>query len=127
MKKVAKLLVAAVVLMVLFASCTTMKVEGLSYGAPANVETLGEFSTTVNGFKLLGSGAGTTLVNIRSNAPGDDIEEAIQDEIAKLGGNGAVDVTIEYGAEFLDMLLTSVTGNVYAPYTIKISGTVVKY
>ncbi|NCN05667.1 MAG: hypothetical protein GW949_08550 [Spirochaetales bacterium] len=127
MRKALKLFSVAVLLVFVLASCTTMRVTDLSFGEPASVQTLGTFETSVSGFKLLGSGAGTTIANIRSNAPGDTIESAVQAEIAKLGGNGAINVTVEYGADFLDLLLTGLTGSIYAPYSIKISGTVVKY
>jgi hypothetical protein len=119
------LILALVVLAV--TSCTTFKASGLSFTtAPAQQTTLGTFRTEVwvNGF--MGSSGGAKLFNISSDFTDQAVKDAIQKEIAAKGGTAAVDVTIENQASFVDLLLNSITWNLYAPSNVIITGTVVK-
>lgn len=127
MKKIAKIGILTAIVLVALASCTTATFANMAYGTPSSYESLGTFETTVTGNKWLGSGAGTTYFNIAADAPGNTLQEALQMEIDKLGGNGAINVEIVYGLEFIDYLLNYVSGSIYAPYTITITGEVVNF
>lgn len=126
MKKIAFLFV--VVAMLAVSSCTTFQLTGIQVAAAeSTAQVLGEFETTVKQMDLLGSPAGANLANFKADGMDAPIMAAIQAEIAKLGGDAAVDVKIVYKAEVLDIILGSVTGSILAPSTTVITGKVVKY
>lgn len=127
MKKATKLIVLCVALVALLASCTSFQVSGLTVNAAEPKGTvLGTFETEVKITKFLGAAGGATLANIMSDATDPAIVNAIKAEIVKLGGTTAIDVKIVYGATVVDMLLNSLTGNLYAPATATVSGKVIK-
>jgi hypothetical protein len=109
-------------------SCTTFKVTDVQVVKERQeYESLGVFNVTVNVHEFIGSAGGHNLFNASAENMNPEIYDAIQREITKLGGDAAVDVSIEYKATFVDMLLNYVTGFVYAPAHAVITGTVVKY
>lgn len=125
MKKALVLVVAAVA--ILFASCTSFQVSGVQVSTQKDSrQVVGDFNISVPVFKLLGGAGGITLFNIMSDASDSAIQNAIKAEIQRLGGTAAIDVKIEYGASFIDILLNGITGSIVAPATAKISGKVVK-
>src|SRR5208337_5132999 len=117
-----------VVAIALLASCTTFKASGLSYSLKAPKTTvLGDFKVELWVNEFLGSPAGAKLFNITADATEGPVKDAIQNAIRDKGGDAAINVTIEHQASFVDILLTAVTGEIYAPGTVIISGTIVKY
>lgn len=117
-----------VALLVIITGCTTAKLGGLQMTKDLpTFEVVKDFETTVKINKFLGSAAGKTLFNIGAESTEDPIFDAVQREIAKLGGDAAVDISITYGATVLDLVLNGITGALYAPATVTITGTVVKY
>jgi len=110
-----------------FASCTTFKATGLSV-TPADQKytVLGDFSVTVPVTEFLGGSAGPKLVNLTADRTDPAITAALQKEIQAKGGTGAINVTIVHKASFINILLNSITWNIYAPASVEISGTVVK-
>jgi hypothetical protein len=127
MKKAARLVVlAAVVLLV--ASCTTFKMSGIQQNETMpSYESVGEFETTVAVHEFLGASGGANLFNASATAMDNAIYDAIRREIQKYSGDAAVNVTVEYQATFIDMLLNGITSGIYAPAKAKISGVIVKY
>ena len=109
-------------------SCTTFKITDVQIAKERQeYESLGVFNVTVNVHEFIGSAGGTNLFNATAENMNPEIYDAVQREITKLGGDAAVDVTIEYKATFVDMLLNYVTASIYAPAHAIITGTVVKY
>ncbi|MEM5948030.1 hypothetical protein WKV44_05700 [Spirochaetia bacterium 38H-sp] len=88
---------------------------------------MGEFDITVKVNEFLGNSGGTNLLNLSADAMDTAIYDAIQREIQKYTGDAAVNVIIEYKAEFLDLLLNNFTFGIYAPATAHVTGTIVKY
>lgn len=127
MKKMVRFLaIAAVVLLV--ASCTTFKMSGVQQNENMpSYQTVGEFETTVMVNEFLGSPGGTNLFNVTADNMDNEIYDAIRREIQKYSGDAAVNVTVEYQATFVDILLTGITSGIYAPAHAKISGAIVKY
>ena len=112
----------------LLASCTTFKASGLSYSLKAPKTTVvGDFKVEVWVNEFLGAPAGAKLFNITADATEGPVKDAIQKEIRDRGGDAAIDVTIEHQASFVDILLGAVTASIYAPGTVIVTGTVVKY
>jgi len=112
----------------LLASCTTFKASGLTYSLKAPKTTVvGDFKVEVWVNEFLGSPAGANLFNITADATEGPVKDAIQKEIRDRGGDAAIDVTIEHQASFVDILLGAVTASIYAPGTVIVSGTIVKY
>lgn len=126
MKKFAKALLVSLML-VLVASCTTFKAGGLAYGKMNDVTVVGDFEKTITVTKYLGVSGGATAFNIGQDATEDKISAAITREINNLGGDAAVNVSIEQKVTFLNAVINSFTGEILAPVQIKIKGTVVKY
>lgn len=125
-----KILIAAAAGLTLFlASCTTFAITDVAYfkQQPANAKVLGEFSVSVWVNQFLGASGGSKLFNLMADVSKDEIKKAIDAEIAKLGGDAAINVSVIQEAGFLEVLLNSVTGSIYAPVSLKISGTVVKF
>jgi hypothetical protein len=108
--------------------CTTFKFSGaqVTMQLPAYTS-VGTFDVTVWVNEFLGSSGGANLFNITADAMDAPIADAIQREIHKYSGDAAVNVTIEYGASFVDILLNGLTGGIYAPAEAHITGTIVKY
>ncbi|MGL1890352.1 MAG: hypothetical protein OCD02_01945 [Spirochaetaceae bacterium] len=123
-----KKLLLIIVGLLLFTGCTTAKFGGLQMtDEMPTFEVIGEFKTRVTITKFLGAAGGVTLFNMGRNNSIDPVYDAIQREIGKYGGDAAVNIEIEYGANLVNMFLNSLTGGIYAPSIVKISGTVVKY
>jgi hypothetical protein len=123
LKWVAVLVVAAAVL----ASCTTFKASGLSYTLKAQKTTVvGDFRTEVWVHQFLGSSGGAKLLNLTADAMEGPVKEAIQNAIRDKNGDAAINVTIEYQASFVNLLLNGITSGIYAPAMAIVSGTIVK-
>ena len=117
-----------IVIAVVLSSCTTFKLSGVQVTKeiPA-YDTVGEFDITVKVSEFLGSPGGANLGNITSDAMDTKIYDAIQREIQKFTGDAAVNVTVEYKAEIMDILFAGITGGLYAPATAHVSGVIIKY
>lgn len=127
MKKALSLFALCAALTVILASCTSFQVSGVSIAKDASkAASVGTFAIDVKVTKFLGAAGGSTIANIMSDASDKAIVDAVKAEIAKAGGTAAVDVKITYGATFIDILLNSVTSNIYAPATAHVTGTIVK-
>ena len=125
MKKLVVVLFSLLVVLVL-ASCTTFRAEGLSSYVPKDYEVLGEFEESITVHKFFGSPAGATLFNIAQDATKDAIDKVIREEVKNLGGTAAIDIEIEYEATFLNMLAAGFTSSIWAPGKLTISGTVIR-
>ena len=110
----------------LVSGCTTFKADGLAYLSNADYTILGHFEKTESIHKFLGNSAGTNLFNLSSDVTKDKIADLIFMEVQKKGGNGAVNVNVEYKATFFNLLLNYITSGIYAPSTIIISGDIIK-
>jgi hypothetical protein len=126
-KRQISLVVLVGLLALVFAACTSFQISGIEVASKASAGTaLGTFDIDVNINKWLGSSAGTNLFNISSDATDPKIIDAIKAEIEKLGGTKAINVKIEYKASFIQILLNSITQNIWAPATAHVTGTVIK-
>jgi hypothetical protein len=124
-KSIALVAISALVLLIL-ASCTTVSFQGLQMQKDLeSYSVVKDFEITMKDTKALGAGTGYALISL--NQPDERIFEEIRREIDKVSGDAAIDVTIEYKTTFTDMLLNSVTGTLYSPRTIKVTGTIVSY
>jgi hypothetical protein len=116
------------VVVALIASCTTFQVSGVQMNRETpSYESVGQFEVSVPVHELLGGSGGANLANITAASMDEKIFDTISREIAKFSGDAAVNVTIEYQATFIDLLLNGLTAGIYAPAHAKISGTVVKF
>jgi len=126
MKKAIKLAVIAALLTVVAVSCTTVSFQGIQAQKDLPAYTVvGQFEKVITDPAILGNAGGIKLI------PLGDADERIftyiQDEITKWSGDAAINVTIEYQATFVDILLNALTAGIYAPSHIVIKGTVVNY
>ncbi len=127
MNKTLRVLVMVVVALVAV-SCTTFKFEGAQVTREIpSYNAVGTFDITLKVHEFLGTSGGANLLNVSSDAMNTKIYDAIQREIQKYTGDAAVNISIEYKASFIDMLLNGFTWLLYAPATAQIKGTVVKY
>lgn len=127
MKKALKILAIAIAA-VSVGACTTFQLSGVSVvGDMPGVEVVGDFEATVNVTEWLGASGGSNLFNVTSDAMDNAIYDAIQREVSQMSGDAAINVDIRYEATFINILLNGLTGNIYAPATAFISGTVVRY
>jgi hypothetical protein len=112
--------------LILLASCTTVSFQGMQMTKDVpSFNVVGEFEKTISQHAIIGGWSGGSLVKMSDND--ERIFSIITDEVQKKGGDAAIDVTIEYGAGFVDLLLNAVTLSIYNPGKIKISGTIIKY
>ncbi len=122
MKKIG--LLAIVVLFA--ASCTTVSFQGMQMTKDVpSFNVVGEFEKVVAHNGVIGNAAGYKLIQLNDND--ERIFSIITDEIQKKGGDAAIDVTIEYRADILDILITGITFSLYSPSDIIIKGTIIKY
>ncbi len=118
---------AAVVLVLVLAGCTSFKAEGLAFmPMPDDMQVVGSFEDTVWVNKFLGVSGGPNLFNISSNATKSALTNVVWENIRKFGGTGAINVNITYGSHVGHWFLNNLTMNIYAPAKITVSGTVVK-
>jgi hypothetical protein len=123
MKKVLSLL-----FILMITSCTTVKFGGLQVTDEMQSFTVvGEFETKVTINKFFGTSGGATMFNMGADAAINPVYDAIQREIGKYGGDAAVNIEISYEATIGQKIINAVTATIYAPSTVKITGTVVKY
>jgi hypothetical protein len=122
------LLALGAVLTIGLAGCTTFKFSGAQVTAQLPSYTkVGTFDFTIWVNKFLGTSGGATLFNITADAMDAPIYDAIQREIHKYSADAAVDITIEYQASFVNLLLNGLTAGIYAPAEAHVTGTIVKY
>ncbi|HTP58862.1 MAG TPA: hypothetical protein VMM82_08090 [Spirochaetia bacterium] len=115
-------------LIIFLTGCTTFKLSGAQVTAQLpSYTTVGTFDINVWVNKFLGSSGGATLFNITADATDAPIYDAIQREIHKYSADAAVNITIEYQASFVDILLNGLTAGIYAPGEAHVTGTIVKY
>lgn len=122
-----KKILGLTVIFALFAtviSCTTFKVDGLSYGGSGEI--LGTFEKKVTVNKFLGQSGGSTLFNFSQDSTDEKIMSVISSECARLGGSRAINISIEQKATFGQIFANSLTGRLWAPVKLIIKGTVVK-
>jgi len=122
-------LVVVAALGAMLSGCTTFKFSRAQVTAQLpSYTSVGTFDVSVWVNKFLGlAPGGATLFNITADAMDAPIYDAIQREIHKYSADAAVNVTIEYSASFVDILLTGLTSGIYAPAKAHITGTIVKY
>jgi hypothetical protein len=129
-----KILMGILVIVLVFGSvltgCTTFQASGFQSGLVLNgqkYEKVGDFSEKEWTNKFLGWGSnGGTLFNLSSDATDPKVREAIEKNVKKFGGDGAVDVKIQYGSNPVQWFLTFITGGIWMPGTVTVTGTVVK-
>lgn len=126
MKKLS-LIIACVVMALAMASCTTFKATGLTYSPTTKGTVVGDFKTEVWVHQFLGYSGGTKLFNLMADQMDPAIKTAVEKAIKDKGGDVATNVTIEYQASFLNMVFNNFTAGIYAPGTVIVSGTIVKY
>jgi hypothetical protein len=115
------LVLGVLALVLVLAGCQTVTFQGLQVVTSGPTYTkLKDFSITIADPHLFGGLA-------PMGQPDQKIMDYIKKEIESQGGNGAIDVEIDYGYTTLDFVLNMLTWNVYSPRTITITGTVVKY
>jgi hypothetical protein len=128
MKNLFKVLILITIVGVTLFSCTSFQFSGAQITREIpSYTTVGNFDITVKVNEFLGASGGANLANVTADAMDTAIYDAIQREIQKFTGDGAVNIEIEYKATFINMLLNSFTFGIYAPATARISGVVVKY
>ncbi|MDR1444951.1 MAG: hypothetical protein LBI94_08745 [Treponema sp.] len=112
--------------------CTTFKATGLQSGLAVNgqqYEKAGYFSEKVWVNQFLGwpfVTYGGTLFNLTAEATDPNVKNLIETNIRKYGGDGVIDVEIDYGSTALQYILACITFGTWKPGTVTVSGTVVK-
>ena len=123
-----KIWLPALLLLVLFGSCTTMKISNVQYTrSTVSARSLGEFEITVPVREWLGVSGGPNILNITAARMDKAIKDAVMDEVMTRGGDAAVDVTIVYKSKLGNLILNSITALIYAPATAVVTGTIVEY
>jgi hypothetical protein len=87
---------------------------------------VGDFSTRKWVNKFLGTSGGTTFLNLSSDATDGVVRNIIEAEIRKKEGDAAVNIRIRYGNGPLTYIMNCITGTLWAPSTVTVSGTVVR-
>lgn len=122
---------SAIFVLFLITSCTSAKFSGLQVQKAekntANYTVLGEFDEFVNVNEFIGNSGGMNLGNVTATEMEAPTFDVIQKAIAKFEGDAAVDVVITQHATFLQVFLNMITGGIYAPVTVSVTGKVVKY
>ncbi|WP_020612763.1 Bor/Iss family lipoprotein [Sediminispirochaeta bajacaliforniensis] len=121
-------LVCAAMLVTLVASCTTFKLSGLQMDIERqSYQTVGELDLKITVHEFLGNSGGSNLANVSADNMDTVIYDAIQREVSKFSGDAAVNVTVEYQASVVDILLNAITFGIYAPAEAHVTGTIIKY
>lgn len=124
MKKALPIVIVA--LLVVLVSCQTVTFQGIQAVKDMDSFTVvGDFERRIKDHRVIGGAGGFALLPL--GQPDKDIFDVIQKEITKYSGDAAINVEIDYGFTLIDLLLNGFTAGVYAPSTITVKGTVVKY
>jgi len=108
-------------------SCTSFRMSGLEFSAmPELGEIVGNFDTTVRINRFLAAPGSVSVFNVSAGATDPAIVNAIRHQIANMGGTMAVNVSIVETASFGDFFLNTITWGLWAPSTIRVTGTVVR-
>ena len=127
MKKI-RLAAAAVLIVLSAAACTTAQFSGFQMTKElADFEVVGYFDEEVWVNEFLGLSGGANILNLSSDAMDGPVYDLIQREIIKKGGDAAIDITITQQAGIMQILINSLTGTLYAPCSVRVSATIVKY
>lgn len=114
-------------ILLLTSSCTSFQISSLEVAQQLTSGIfVSNFDIEVRIIKFAGGSAGKTLANMKVDETDQAIIDAIKEEVARLGGNRAVNVKIEYSATFLDVLLNVLSLNIYAPAYVRVTGTVIR-
>ena len=126
MKKI--LILLATVTCLLVTSCMSFKATDLAVlHQDSSMQMLGHFEKEVVINEFLGDSGGLNLGDFSADAMNDEITRVVWDEINKKGGNGAININIEYTATALDIIFNSLTSGIWAPAHLKITGDVINY
>ena len=126
MKKI--LILLATVTCLLATSCMSFKATDLAVlRQDESMQMLGHFEKEVVINEFLGESGGLNIGNFSADAMNEEITKIIWNEINNKGGNGAININIEYTATALDVILNSLTSSIWAPAHLKITGDVIKY
>jgi hypothetical protein len=128
MKKRPILVVGTVIAVMMVSSCISFQASGLQMGlnqSTSDYTVVGDFNERVWVNKFIGTSGGTTLLNLSSEATDPAVRNTIEKHIRRLGGDAAINIRIRYGNGPLTYILNCITGTVWAPSTITVSGTVV--
>jgi len=108
-------------------SCRTFQATGLEVSLTgSSVDVLGDFRASVWVNKFLGTSGGGNLFNLSSDAKEGAVIDLVKKEIANKGGDRAINVKVVYTVNPLQYVLNWVTGQIWAPASIVVTGTVVK-
>lgn len=108
------------------ASCTSFKAEGLSFVEPdSSVKILGSFDVTRKITGFLGEPAGINFADGSATKMNGVVSEMIWDEIHRLGGNAAQNISIRYFASTGDCFANLFTCGICAPARLQITGDVI--
>ncbi len=125
MKKITILLVVVAVILTV-TGCTSFKAEGLSFSLPnPNDVVIASFEETVMVNELFGQSGGTNLFNVTSDEMNKKVTDIIMREITLAGGNAAKNISIHYEAGFLHLFLNALTGYIWAPAGLTVSGDII--
>ncbi len=128
MKKKLLFLLTSIVLLFSLTSCTTFKASGLSATVKtADYDVVGYMDETIHFNKFLGTSGGSNLANITGDATESEINSEIADQIFMHGGDAIINMNIDYGASFLNLLGNAITYGIWAPSKAHVTGTIVKY
>lgn len=120
--------VTILAMLCLLTACTTFKMSGVQMVMDTpQYHNVADLDVTVQVNKFLGSSGGATFANIGEEATDNAIYDAIRREVTKAGGDAAVNVTIDYKANLGDLLLNNLSGFLWAPSHVHITGYIVKY
>lgn len=109
-------------------SCMTFSADELAVlKTDSSMKMLGHFEKEVMVNEFLGSSGGANLFNVTADEMSEKLDALVWKEIEKKGGNGAINVKVEYKASFLDIVLNSLTLSIWAPAHLKVSGDVIQY
>ena len=126
-KKAALTIFTVIIVLLVITSCRTFQVGGMEVHETATQgEIVGDFNIAVSVNKFLGNSGGVNLFNATSDATDPLIIQAIRTEVQNRGGTSAVNVKIEYKATFLNILLNTITFNIWAPSTAIVTGTIIR-
>ena len=118
-----------IIFTLILTSCTTFKATDLAVlkNDTVSMKMLGHFEREVMVPEFLGVPGGANLLNLSADAMNQVIQDVVWSEISAKGGNGAINVNIEYNAKIIDMLAAYFTIDIFSPAHLIVSGDVILY
>ena len=125
--KRASFLLSIFCLALLLDGCVAFRATGMAYfPGQSDFEVVGHFRRSCVVQEFFGTPAGGNLFNFSAYSSDDELRKILSEEVEKFGGDGAINIRVDFETKWWHSLLNKITARVYAPAKLTVEGDVVR-